>query len=80
MRQNTDGCTRMILLNSLTIFAFTASKADFYSLGKRLVFLLREFNEIIDVEPSVFRINSRLFREKFCCRGSSPSRTIPETI
>ena len=49
----------MILLNYLTLFAFAVSGTDFYSLAKRIFFLgKREFDGIIDVQPSVFRINS----------------------
>ena len=49
----------MILLNSLTFFAFAVSRTEFYSLAKRICLLAkREFNGIIHVQPPVFRINS----------------------
>ena len=45
----------MILLNSLTFFAFAVSRTEFYSLAKR-IFCSQD--GIIHVQPSVFRINS----------------------
>ena len=50
----------MILLNSLTFFAFAVSRTEFDSLASEANFLLakREFNGIIHVQPSVLRINS----------------------
>ena len=57
--RNTDGWAWMILLNSLTCFAFAVSRIEFYSLGEANFLLAkREFDGIIHVQPSVFRINS----------------------
>ena len=33
---NTDGCTRMVRLNSFNFFAFGIGRTDFYSLAKRI--------------------------------------------
>ena len=55
----------MLRIELSHLFAFAVSKTDFYSLAN-FFRAKREFNGIIHVQPSVFRIVSH---EESCCRG-----------